>query len=96
VNPDARSCAEESATVKMNCWRQKKSSPFRATRNVLFGHDGILKKTVESGSEVCIPVWVSIMGLRIMVLKNKIPGSDIYQQVFFFFKSQIIHLLVVL
>jgi hypothetical protein len=40
------------------------------------------KKTVESGSEVCSPVWVSggFLGSTIMVLKNKIPGSDIYQQ----------------
>jgi hypothetical protein len=44
MNSDARSCAEESATVKMNGWRQKKSSPFRATRMFLFGHDGIFKK----------------------------------------------------
>jgi len=45
MNSDARSCAEERATVQMNCWRQKNSSPFRATRKFLFGHDGIFEKS---------------------------------------------------
>jgi hypothetical protein len=88
MNPDASSCAEESATAKRNSWRQTKLS-FLGNENFLIRAWWNFLKKVESGSEVCIPVWVSgrFLGLTIMVLKNKIPGSDIYQQSFFGKKS---------
>jgi hypothetical protein len=76
----------------MNCWIQKKKNKklsFSGNENVFIRAWWNFKKTVESGSEVCIPVWVSgrFLGLTIMVLKNKTPGSDIYQQGFYFLQK---------